>query len=50
MLYGLSIRGGVINVANTDPMIFPSYQQSNTDPTVYDVLGRRYFVNLNYKF
>ena len=50
VLDGLSIRGGVINVANTDPMIYPAYQQSNTDPTVYDVLGRRYFVNLNYKF
>jgi len=50
VLDGLSLRGGIINVANEDPVIFPSYQQSNTDPTVYDVLGRRYFVNLNYKF
>jgi outer membrane receptor protein involved in Fe transport len=37
-------------VADEDPVIYPSSQQANTDPTTYDVLGRRYFLNVNYKF
>jgi iron complex outermembrane receptor protein len=47
-LDGLSLRAGVTNVLNQEPPIFPTYQQANTDPSVYDVLGRRYFVGLNY--
>ena len=47
-LDGLSMRAGVTNLLNEDPPIFPSYQQANTDPSVYDVLGRRYFVGLSY--
>ena len=50
LLDGFSIRAGVTNLTDEDPVIYPSYQQSNTDPTVYDILGRRYFLNLNYKF
>jgi iron complex outermembrane receptor protein len=42
------LRAGVTNVLNQEPPIFPTYQQANTDPSVYDVLGRRYFVGLNY--
>lgn len=49
-LDGLTARLGVINVADEDPVLYPSSQQANTDPTIYDVLGRRYFLNLNYKF
>ncbi len=50
LLDGATVRVGVINVADEDPVIYPSSQQANTDPTTYDVLGRRYFLNLNYKF
>lgn len=50
LLEGATIRVGVINVADEDPVIYPSSQQANTDPTTYDVLGRRYFLNVNYKF
>ena len=50
VLDGATIRVGVINVADEDPVLYPSSQQANTDPTTYDVLGRRYFLNLNYKF
>src|SRR5690606_25687948 len=50
MLDGLSLRAGVVNLTDEDPVLFPSYQQSNTDPTVYDVLGQRYYFNVNYKF
>jgi outer membrane receptor protein involved in Fe transport len=47
---GLRIRGGVTNLSDETPIIYPSQQQSNTDPATYDVLGRRYFVNLTYTF
>jgi len=50
ILDGATVRVGVINVADEDPVLYPSSQQANTDPTIYDVLGRRYFLNLNYKF
>jgi outer membrane receptor protein involved in Fe transport len=50
LLDGATVRVGVINVADEDPVIYPSSQQANTDPTTYDVLGRRYFLNVNYKF
>ena len=47
---GLRVRGGVINLSDEQPIIYPSQQQSNTDPATYDVLGRRWFVNLTYSF
>ena len=49
-LDGLRLRGGVTNLTDEEPIIYPSQQQSNTDPATYDVLGRRYFVNLTYAF
>lgn len=49
-LEGLTLRAGVENLLDDDPPIFPTWQQANTDPTLYDVLGRRYFVGLGYKF
>jgi outer membrane receptor protein involved in Fe transport len=50
LLDGATLRVGVINVGDEDPILYPSAQQANTDPTTYDVLGRRYFLNVNYKF
>ena len=47
---GLIIRGGVTNLTDEEPIIYPSQQQANTDPATYDVLGQRYFVNLTYTF
>ncbi len=47
---GLRFRGGVTNLTDESPIIYPSQQQANTDPATYDVLGRRYFVNLTYTF
>jgi len=49
-LEGLTARLGVDNATDTDPPVFPSYSQANTDPAVYDVLGRRYYVGLGYHF
>jgi len=39
-----------MNLSDEQPIIYPSQQQSNTDPSTYDVLGRRWFVNLTYSF
>jgi outer membrane receptor protein involved in Fe transport len=50
MLDGLTIRGGVENLTDEDPEIYPSYVQMNTDPSLYDTLGRRYFIGVNYAF
>jgi outer membrane receptor protein involved in Fe transport len=47
---GLTLRAGVENLGDVQPPFFPSYTQSNTDPSQYDVLGRRYFVGVNYVF
>ena len=49
-LEGLTASIGVDNVTDTDPPLFPSYSQANTDPSAYDVLGRRYYMSLGYKF
>lgn len=47
---GLSVRAGILNATDETPHIYPSYVQSNTDPSQYDVLGRQYFLALNYQF
>jgi outer membrane receptor protein involved in Fe transport len=49
-LEGLSIRGGIDNVFDEQPPLFPSWQQANTDPSQYDVLGRSYYLQLRYQF
>jgi len=48
-LRGLSARVGLENLSGEDPPIYPSWQQANTDPSQYDVRGRRYFVRLQYR-
>jgi outer membrane receptor protein involved in Fe transport len=47
---GLTVRAGVENLTDEDPPIFPSWVAANTDPSQYDVLGRRYYVNLTMRF
>jgi len=49
-LHGMSARVGVENVFDTSPPIFPTWQQANTDPALYDVLGRRIYLRLQYGF
>ena len=46
---GLTARVGVENLFDENPPIFPSWDQANTDPAQYDVLGRRYFISLSYR-
>jgi len=49
-LQGLSLTLGLENLTDETPPLFPSYSQANTDPALYDVLGRRWFVSLRYRF
>jgi outer membrane receptor protein involved in Fe transport len=49
-LQGLELRTGVENLTDEDPPIFPSFVQANTDPSQYDVFGRRYYASLRYSF
>ncbi len=46
----VTMRIGVNNVGDKDPPFYTSYSNSNTDPSTYDVLGRRFFVGLNARF
>ncbi len=41
---------GAINVTDEEPPLYTTYPQMNTDPSTYDVLGRRYYVRAAYKF
>lgn len=49
-LGGLTVRGGVENLTNEQPPLLPSQVQANTDPSQYDVLGRRYYLSLSHRF
>ncbi len=50
----ISVTAGVNNLADKAPPIYTTSAQagiqSNTDPSTYDVLGLRYFVNVGVKF
>jgi len=43
----ISLRAGVNNVLNQDPRLYSPNVQANTDPSTYDVLGRRCFFGGN---
>jgi len=49
-LDGVTIRAGVENLADESPPIFPFWPNANTDPSQFDVLGRRYFVTMALQF
>jgi outer membrane receptor protein involved in Fe transport len=49
-LQGLALHAGVENLTDESPPLFPTSVQANTDPSQYDVLGRRYYVSLSYEF
>ena len=50
MLDGLTLRAGVENVTDDDPPLIPSSVAANTDPSQYDLLGRRYSLSASYRF
>jgi iron complex outermembrane recepter protein len=49
LLDGLRLGLGIQNLTDRDPPIMP-FGIANTDPQQYDVLGRRYFLTLNYRW
>ena len=52
--YGLNshvdVRFGVNNLLDQQPRLYTPNVQANTDPSTYDVLGRRYYVGVKFKF
>ncbi len=44
------VRAGINNAFDKQPPFFTSFVQANTDPSTYDVYGRRYFVALKARF
>jgi outer membrane receptor protein involved in Fe transport len=41
----LTLRAGVENLTNEQPPLMPSWVGANTDPSQYDVPGRRFYIN-----
>ncbi|MFN4116814.1 MAG: hypothetical protein ACK4F7_10010, partial [Inhella sp.] len=46
----ITVRAGVSNLLDQKPRIYTPNIQANTDPSTFDVLGRRYFVGVNARF
>lgn len=46
----LTLRAGISNLTDQQPRQYSPNIQANTDPSTFDVLGRRYFVGLNASF
>lgn len=47
---GWILLAGVENLGDETPPLFPSLQQANTDPSRYDVVGRRFRLGASYRF
>lgn len=45
----LTLRAGINNLFDQQPELYTPNVQANTDPSLYDVLGRRYFIGLNWR-
>jgi iron complex outermembrane recepter protein len=46
----LTVRLGVDNLADQDPRLYTPDQDSGTNPSVYDVIGRRYYLSATFRF
>lgn len=46
----LSVRLGIDNLTDEEPQLFTPDQDSGTNPTVYDVIGQRYYLSATYQF
>jgi outer membrane receptor protein involved in Fe transport len=46
----VTLRAGVNNLGDKAPPYYTSYSNSNTDPSTYDILGRRFYVGVNARF
>jgi iron complex outermembrane recepter protein len=47
---GMTIRAGLNNVLDQEPRTYAPNVQSGTDPSTFDVIGRRFFVQANVQF
>ena len=45
-----TLRAGVNNIGDKQPPVYPTFTQSNTNPQVYDVIGRRFYVGARVTF
>jgi outer membrane receptor protein involved in Fe transport len=43
----VTLRAGINNVGNQKPRLYVPNVQAGTDPSLYDILGRRFFVSVN---
>ena len=46
----VTLRAGILNLGNQGPRLYNPSQQDGTDPTAYDIVGRRYFGGVTVKF
>lgn len=46
----ISLRGGVNNLTDQQPPVYTPAISANTDPSTYDLIGRRFYVGLTAKF
>lgn len=46
----LTLRGGVNNLTDRQPRVYSPSIAANTDPSSYDLVGRRYFIGLTARF
>jgi len=46
----LTLRLGVDNLTDQAPRLYTPDADSGTDPSVYDLIGRKYFISATYKF
>lgn len=46
----LTLRAGINNLGNQKPRLYVPNVQAGTDPSLYDILGRRFFVSVNARF
>ena len=44
------IRVGVVNAADKDPPTYRPNVQSGTDPSLFDIYGRRVYTTVNFSF
>ncbi len=46
----MTLRAGVNNLTDQQPPVYSPSIAANTDPSTYDLVGRRYFVSLTTRF
>jgi outer membrane receptor protein involved in Fe transport len=46
----LTLRLGIDNLTDQDPKLYTPDQDSGTNPSVYDVIGRRWYLSATYRF